>query len=134
MNEKCSHENKSLRSDIAEYECLDCGKILYNGPLEQTDPNPLMQCQLCYHVTRENSLISRLIHAETMLEPAEFENSCPEVNCYAYGEQLNPLDLDEICESCGEDIKFNDGNDIHDQCHDCYIAGCEAAAEAANDR
>lgn len=101
---------------------------------QQTDPNPLVQCQKCFHVTREQSLIFHLIHMSTETDPAEFETSCPEENCNAYGEQIKTLELDEICDICNDDIKFNNGDDILDQCHDCYIAGCEAAAEAANDR
>ena len=30
--QKCQHKDITLRCDIDEYECLGCGKILYDGP------------------------------------------------------------------------------------------------------
>lgn len=52
--QQCQHKDITLRSDIEEYECLGCGKILYDGPLASDDTQ---QCQHSWFRPADNEKI-----------------------------------------------------------------------------
>ena len=39
IRQKCAHRDITLRCDLDEYECLDCGGILYDGPTADPGQN-----------------------------------------------------------------------------------------------
>jgi hypothetical protein len=92
---------------------------------QAVSPDPLVQCESCFWVGRESQLISHMLSPGSDLEPPDYQSTCPQCN----RELIRTLDNDEICEGCIDDIKYNDGDEIHDHCHDCLISAAEYLAE-----